>query len=119
MWLAISTRPDMPNAVRSVVRGWSTPKAIHWKAALGILACIHQWYFWFKHYMSERDISFISLEVFADTDYASKATDRIMRIMCQLEQSYEEVHMCVEFPGRKNVSPSLHLKQSVLLLAAQ
>ena len=57
MWLAISTRPDMSNAVRSVVRGWSTPKAIYLKAALGILACIHQWYFWFKHYMSERDIS--------------------------------------------------------------
>ena len=37
MWLAISTRPDMSNAVLSVGRGWSTPKAIHWKAALGIL----------------------------------------------------------------------------------
>ena len=36
MWLAISTRPDMSNAVRSVVRGWSTPKAIYLKAALGI-----------------------------------------------------------------------------------
>ena len=35
---AISTRPDMSNAVRSVVRGWSTQKDIHWKAALGILA---------------------------------------------------------------------------------
>ena len=44
MCLAISTRPDMSNAVRTVVRGWSTPKAIHWKAALGILACIHQWW---------------------------------------------------------------------------
>ena len=47
MGLAISTRPDMSNAVRSVVRDWSTPKAIHWKASLGICACIHQWYFWF------------------------------------------------------------------------
>ena len=47
MGLAISTRPDMSNAVRSVVRDWSTPKAIHWKASLGILTCIHQWYFWF------------------------------------------------------------------------
>ena len=44
MGLVISTCPNMSNAVRSVVRDWSTPKAIHWKASLGILACIHQWY---------------------------------------------------------------------------
>ena len=41
MWLAISTRPDISNAVRSVARYCSTPKAIHWKAALGILAYIN------------------------------------------------------------------------------
>ena len=29
MWLAISTRPDISNAVRSVARYCSTPKAIH------------------------------------------------------------------------------------------
>ena len=40
MWLAISIRPNISNAVRSVVRYWSTPKAIHCKAALGILAYI-------------------------------------------------------------------------------
>ena len=61
----------------------------------------------------------ISLEIFTDADYASQATDRIMRIACQIEQSCEEMHMCVGFPGRKNVSPSLHLKQSMLLLATQ
>ena len=43
----------------------------------------------------------ISLEVFADADYASKTTDRIMRIMCQVNQSWGEVHVCVGFPGRK------------------
>ena len=58
-------------------------------------------------------------EVFANAGYASKATDRIMRIVCQVEQSWVEVHVCVDFPGRKNVSPPLHLKQSVLLLATQ
>ena len=47
IWLAISTRPDIYNAYLSAVRGWSTPEAIHWKAALGILVCMHQWYFWF------------------------------------------------------------------------
>ena len=41
MWLAISTRPDISNAVRSVARYCSTPKATHWKAALGILAYIN------------------------------------------------------------------------------
>ena len=41
MWLAILTRPDISNAVRSVAKHCSTPKAIHWKAALGILACIN------------------------------------------------------------------------------
>ena len=41
MWLAVSTRPDISNnAVRSVARYCSTPKAIHWKAALGILVYI-------------------------------------------------------------------------------
>ena len=40
-WLAISTRPDISNAVRSVSRYCSTTKAIHWKAALGILAYIN------------------------------------------------------------------------------
>ena len=40
MWLVISTRPDISNAVRSVARYCSTPKAVHWKAALGILAYI-------------------------------------------------------------------------------
>ena len=37
MWLAISTRLDISNAARSVARYCSTPKALHWKAALGIL----------------------------------------------------------------------------------
>ena len=36
--LAISTRPDNSNAVRSVARYCSAPKIVHWKAALGILA---------------------------------------------------------------------------------
>ena len=41
MLLAISTRPDISNAVRSVARYCSAPKAIHRKAALGILANIN------------------------------------------------------------------------------
>ena len=41
MWLAISTRPDISNAVRSVARYCSAPKAINCKPALGILAYIN------------------------------------------------------------------------------
>ena len=55
MWLAILTRPDISNAVRSVARYCSTPKAIHWKAALGILAYITYFRFW--HCISEKYIS--------------------------------------------------------------
>ena len=75
MWLSISTRPDISNAVRAVARYCTAPRAIHWNAALGILECING--------TSEYGITFqrgtlsrISLEVFADADYASKATDR-------------------------------------------
>ena len=41
MWLAISTSLDISNAIRSVARYCSTPKVIHWKVALGILAYIN------------------------------------------------------------------------------
>ena len=75
MWLSVSTRPDISNAVRAVARYCTAPRAIHWKAALGILEYING--------TSEYGITFqrgtsssISLEVFADADYASKATDR-------------------------------------------
>ena len=75
MWLSISTRPDIANAVRAVARYCIAPRAIHWKAALGILKYING--------TSEYGITFqrgtssgISLEIFADADYASKATDR-------------------------------------------
>ena len=75
MWLSISMRPDISNAVRAVARYCTAPRAIHGKAALGILEYING--------ASEYGITFqrgtlssISLEVFADADYASKATDR-------------------------------------------
>ena len=41
MWLAIPTRPDISDAVRSVARYCSAPKAVHWKSAPGILAYIN------------------------------------------------------------------------------
>ena len=75
MWLSISTRPDISNAVLAVARYCTAPRAFHWKAVLGILEYING--------TSEYGIMFqrgtlssVSLEVFADADYASKATDR-------------------------------------------
>ena len=41
MWPSISTRPDIANAVRAVARYCTAPRAIHWKAALGILEYIN------------------------------------------------------------------------------
>ena len=75
MWLAISTRPDISNAVRSVARYCSAPKAVHWKSALGILAYINGTCGFGITYQRGTTVGF-SLEVFADADYASRATDR-------------------------------------------
>ena len=75
MWLSISTRPDIADAGRAVARYCTAPRAVNWKAALGILEYING--------TSEYGITFqrgtlssISLEVFADADYASKTIDR-------------------------------------------
>ena len=75
MRLAISTCPDVSNAVRSVARYCSAPKAIHWKPALDILAYVNDpCGFGITH---QRGTTVgISLEVFADADYVRKATDR-------------------------------------------
>ena len=75
MWLAISTRPDIYNAVRSVARYCSAPKAVHWKSALGILAYINGTCGFGITYQRGTTVG-ISLECFADADYASRATDR-------------------------------------------
>ena len=75
MWLSSSTRPDISNALRPVARYCTASRAIHWTVALVMLEYINE--------TSEYGITFqrgfltsISLEVFADADYASKATDR-------------------------------------------
>ena len=36
MWLSVSTRLDISNAVRAVERYCTAPRAIHWKAALAL-----------------------------------------------------------------------------------
>ena len=77
MWLSISTRPDISNAVRAVARYCTAPRAIHWKAALGILESINGTIIVSTVLHFPRGtLSSISVEMFADADYASKATDR-------------------------------------------
>ena len=75
MWLANQTRPDIVNAVRAVARYTHAPKRVHWKAALHILMYVR--------FTSSYGITFqrgtggdLALEVFVDSDYASKATAR-------------------------------------------
>ena len=102
MWLAISTRPDISNVVRSVAKYCSAPKAIYWKSTLGILAYINSIACGFGIIYQRGTSVGISLEFFADTDYASKATDR--------RSVSGGANMCggacvFGFPGRRNVTP--------------
>ena len=75
MCLANQTPPDILNAVRAVARYSHAPKLVHWKAALHILMHIR--------FTSSYGITFqrgttsgVGLEVFVDSDFASRATDR-------------------------------------------
>ena len=75
MWLSISTRPDISNAMRAVARYCTAPRAIHWKAALGILEYMMELVSTDGIAFQRGTLSNISLDVLADADYASKATD--------------------------------------------
>ena len=75
VWLAISTSPDISSAVRAVARYCSAPKAVHWKLALGILAYVNGTCGFGITYQRGTTVG-IPLEIFADADYASRATDR-------------------------------------------
>lgn len=75
MWLANQTRPDILNAVRSVARYSHSPKQLHWHAALHILMYIR--------FTSDFGITFQRgtvggdcMELFVDSDFASKAAGR-------------------------------------------
>ena len=43
MWLSMSMRPDIANAVRDVASFCTAPRAIHWKVAIAILGVHYQW----------------------------------------------------------------------------
>ncbi|CAB1111969.1 unnamed protein product [Ectocarpus sp. CCAP 1310/34] len=75
MWLATQTRPDIANAVRAVARYCASPTLVHWNAAMDILGDARR--------TSHFGISFqrgtvegLSLQGYADADFASKAADR-------------------------------------------
>ena len=69
------TRPDISNAVQAFARYCTAPRAIHWKAALGVVEYVNGTSEYGITFQRET-LSSISLEVFADADYASKASDR-------------------------------------------
>ena len=75
MWLSISTRPNISNAVRAVAVYYTASRAIYRKVALGILEYINGTSV-YRITFQRGTLSSISLEVFADADYVSKATDR-------------------------------------------
>ena len=75
MWLSTQTRPNIFNAGRAVARYCAAPKFVQWRAALGILGYVRR--------TSSLGITFrresvggLSLQAFADADYATQATDR-------------------------------------------
>ena len=75
MWLANQTRPDILNAVGAVARYSHSPKRLHWQAAMHVLMYVR--------FTSSLGITFQRgtvggdrMELFVDSDFASKATDR-------------------------------------------
>ena len=75
MWLASQTRPDILNAVRAVARYSHAPKRLHWQAAMHVLMYVRftsSFGITFQRGMVGGD----QMELFVDSDFASKATDR-------------------------------------------
>ncbi|CAB1110924.1 unnamed protein product [Ectocarpus sp. CCAP 1310/34] len=75
MWLATQTRPDIANAVQAVARYCASPKMVHWKAPLGILGYVCRTN-WMGITFERGVVTGMSMQVFVDPDYASKAADR-------------------------------------------
>ncbi|CAB1112594.1 unnamed protein product [Ectocarpus sp. CCAP 1310/34] len=73
--LATQTRPDIANAVRKVARYCASPKMVHWKAALGILGYVRRTS-WMGITCERGVVTGMSMQVFVDADYASKAAGR-------------------------------------------
>ena len=75
MWLANQTRPDILNAVRAVARYSHAPKRLHWQAAMHVLMYV-RFTSSFRITFQRRMVGGDRMELFVDSDFASKATDR-------------------------------------------
>ena len=75
MWQSPQTRPDISSAVRAVATYLAAPKLIHWKTALVLLGCVRRMSS-FGITLQRGTVGGLSLQVYADADYASKAADR-------------------------------------------
>ena len=115
MRLAILTRPDISDAVRSVARYCSAPKAAHWKSALGILAYINGTCGFGITYQRGTTVGNLLRFLPTQTTPVEQPTGGL----CQAVQLCVQVDVCVGFLGGRNVSPPLLLKQSMSPLATQ
>ena len=73
MWLSITTRPDISNAVLAVARHSHNPTDRHWKAVLKNMVYLHR--------TRSMDLTFVrgsglDLTAYSDADYADKSNDR-------------------------------------------
>ncbi|CAB1117587.1 unnamed protein product [Ectocarpus sp. CCAP 1310/34] len=82
-WLATQTRPDIANAVSAVARYCASPKEVRWREGLGILGYVVR--------TSDLGITFrrgsvagLSMEVFADADYAKAEYVSLADVMKEL-----------------------------------
>ena len=73
MWLSVTTRPDIANALRACSRHSHNPSPRHWKALLQVASYVN----------ATKDIglrfvrgSELKLYVYADADYAAASSDR-------------------------------------------
>ena len=75
MWLVNQIRPDIFNAVRAVARYSHAPKRLHWQVAMHVSMYVRltsSFGTTFQRGMIGGD----RMELFVDSDFASKATDR-------------------------------------------
>ena len=76
MWLATQTGPDIANAVRGVAICCGSPQQVYyWKTTLGNLGYVRRTS-WMGITFQRDVVNGLSMQVFVDADYMSKATDR-------------------------------------------
>ncbi|CAB1117830.1 unnamed protein product [Ectocarpus sp. CCAP 1310/34] len=75
LWLANQTRPDILNAVRAVTRYSHAPKRLHWEAAWHVLRYV-RFMIGYGITFQRGTVGGDHMELFVDSDFANKATDR-------------------------------------------